>query len=367
MYRKRAAAIMAAALTLSGCDNVGDEADAAGASTLAAIPVETRWLIPPDPNQEPPFSAPLAMAVDEERGRLLILEAQPPELRVYTVDGHLDVTLGREGGGPGEYTHPFDVAVNKRGVAAVLSMTGRVTYWSPEEQLLGTAEAGGAGMATDIMAALGDTFYVKVELFPPDDVAEFRVVTLDSVLPEPRFSDEGVTGTERPGQIDRNHSYAVAASPEGGLLLSPPGPDYLILRFAPEGHSQQPIRRTEIGPLERSPEEIETIEERIRKRFAELGAEIPPDFEVSGSRSHIRRLAIAPDSTIWAHTLRGADSASIIDVFDKLGTFRASYRLDILASRIAVGSERLYALAAGDLGVVGVAVAERPDRGPQNR
>ena len=362
MFRTSAAAVLAAALTLNGCDGEGAGAGAVGEDTPVAITVQTRWVIPPDPDQEPPLSAPLALAVDEGRERLLILEAQPPELRIYGLDGQLEATLGREGGGPGEYTHPFDISVNARGVVAVLSMGGRVTYWSPEGNLLGTVEAGGAGLSTDILAARGDTFYVKVERFPPDDVAEFRVATLDSVLPEPRYSDEGVPGTESPGSTMRKHAYAVAATPAGGLLLSPPGPDYLILRFGPEGDTQPAIRRTEIGPLRRSPEDIEVIEERIRKRFAELGGNLPADFEVSASRSHIARLSIAPDSTIWALTLRGADSVAIIDAFDKRGGYTATYKLDIVASEIAVDSERLYALAVGDLGVAGVAVADRPDR-----
>jgi hypothetical protein len=362
ILRVSAAAVVAAALTVSACEEGTSRAVSTVGGKDTAVLVQTRWLIPPDPNLEPPISAPLDIAVDQERGRLFILESLPPELRVYGLDGQIKATLGREGGGPGEYMHAIAVSVNALGVAAVLNMGGRVTYWSPDGRLLGTAEVGGGGLSTEILAARADSFYVKIELYPPDDVAEFRVATLDSVLPNARYNDEDVPGTESPGSPARNHSYALAATPDGEILVSPRGPVYMILRIGPDGKIAQTIRRPEIGPLRRSSEEIEAIEKRIRKRFAELGATPPPDLSVPELRSHIARLTVAADSTIWALTWRGADSVSIIDVFDKQGSYTASYRLDILASEIAVDSERLYVLAAGDLDVAGVAVADRPDR-----
>ena len=353
---------MAAALAGSACEEGTPRAVSTVGDKVAAVPVQTRWLIPPDPNLEPPISAPLDIAVDEERGRLLILEGLPPELRVYGLDGQIKATLGREGRGPGEYMSPFAISVNAQGVAAVLNMGGRVTYWSPDGILLGTAETGGVGLSTEILPARADSFYVKIDRFPPNDVAEFHVATLDSVLPNVRYNDKDVPGTESPGSPVRNHSYALAATPGGELLLSPPGPVYMILRIGPDGEIAQTIRRPEIGPLRRGAEEIEAIKERILKRFAELGATPPPDLRVPELRSHIARLTVAADSTIWALTWRGADSVSIIDTFDKNGSYTASYRLDILAREIAVDSERLYVLALGDMDVAGVAVADRPDR-----
>ena len=77
-------------------------------------------------------------------------------------------------------------------------------------------------------------------------------------------------------------------------------------------------------------------------------------------RSHIARLAVAPDSTIWALTQRGAEGVSIIDAFEKDGSYTATYLLDLRVSDLAVGAERLYLVAISDLDVPGVAVVARP-------
>ena len=353
-----AAAVLVAALTAAGCAERAEDT-ALLSSEVGAL--ESRWLIPPDPELDPPLAAPLAIAVDEERGRLLLLEAQPPALRVYGLGGRFRTTLGGEGGGPGEYRHPIDMAVGPEGIAAVLSMSGRVTYWGADDELLGTVAAGGAGLATRVLAARADSFYVKIDRFPPDDVAEFRVSTPEAVLPGARYSDAAVPGTESPGSSTRNHSYAVASTPGGEFLLSPPGPDYMILRVGPDGELRETIRRPELGPLHRSAEEIETIEARIRERFSELGARAPQDLRVPTLRSHIARLAVAPDSTIWALTRRGAEGVSIIDAFEKDGSYTATYLLDLRVSDLAVGAERLYLVAISDLDVPGVAVVARPD------
>lgn len=355
------AAGLAATLALPGC-GVGDEEETGLAASEQPAALQTRWLVPPDPALAPPLAAPLAVAVDDERGRLLLLEARPPELRVYGLDGEFRRSLGRSGGGPGEYRRPIDMTVSRRGVAAVLEMSGRVTYWGAGDELMGSVEAGGPGLATEVLPARADSFYVKVERFPPDDIAEFRVVTPDTVLPGSRYRDEELPGTEAaPGSTIRNHSYAVASTPQGDLLLSPPGPDYLIVRIGPGGKVRQIIRRPEIVPLRRSPEEIEAIRERIRQNFAKLGAMAPADLKVPALRSHIGRLAVAPDSTIWALTQRGGDSVAVIDRFEPGGAYAATYTVDLVVSDLAVSRESIYLIVISDDDVPGVAVAARPD------
>jgi hypothetical protein len=87
-----------------------------------AAHLEARWLVPPDHYGDPPLAAPIALAVDEDLGRLYVLETQPPELRVYDVSsGSYVGALGREGDGPGEYRRPIALAVEPGGLVAVLS------------------------------------------------------------------------------------------------------------------------------------------------------------------------------------------------------------------------------------------------------
>jgi hypothetical protein len=324
--------------------------------------LESRWLIPPDPVLAPPLASPVEIAVDESGGRLLVMELQPPELRAYHMeDGRLLEVLGREGDGPGEYRHPIALAINGDGRAAVLSVSGRVTFWNRDGGLAGTVVAG-AGLASDVMAARGDTFYVKSDLFPPDDVSEFRAVVLDTVLADPLYRDFGLVGTDEPGRRLRNHGYAVAATADGDLLLSPPGADFVILRVGPDGRVRQTIRRPEIPPLRRSKEEVEAIRQRIRRGFAAAGRAAPVNVPVTEHRSHVARLATAPDGSIWALTQRGDSTASILDVFTTDGRFAGSYKIGLRVTDVAVTSESLFLLARAELDLPAVAVASRPTR-----
>jgi hypothetical protein len=298
-----------------------------------AAHLEARWLVPPDHYGDPPLAAPIALAVDEDLGRLYVLETQPPELRVYDVSsGSYVGALGREGDGPGEYRRPIALAVEPGGLVAVLSMSGRVTFWRGDGRLAGTVRAGG-GLATDIVAARADSFYVKSDLFPPDDVAEFRIVAVDTVLDRPLFRDLDVPGTEEPGRPYRNHSYAVAATSSGDLLLAPPGPDYTILRVGGRGEVIQVVSRPEVGPT-----------------------------PVPKYRAHIARLATAPDASIWALTQRGDSSTAIIDWFDGDGEFSGSFAVGLRASELAVSTGGIYLLARSTFDVPGIAVARRPGR-----
>lgn len=324
--------------------------------------LEGRWLVPPDPAGDPPLAAPLALAVDEELGRLYVLETQPPELRIYdlTSGGYVGA-LGREGDGPGEYRRPIALAVGAGGLAAVLTLNGRVTLWRSDGGLAGTVRTG-PGLATDIVAARADSFYVKADLFPPADVAEFRIVVGGTVLRRPLFRDSEVPGTEEPGRPYRNHSYAVAATAQGDLLLAPPGPDYAILRIDGGGEVTQVISRPEVAPLARSEEEIEAIRERVRRAFAAMGRAAPSSTPVPKYRAHVARLAVAPDASVWALTQRGDGSVAIIDCFDSAGEFSGSFVIELRASELAVSTAAIYMLARSAFDVPGVAVARRPVR-----
>jgi len=360
-----AAGLLAATLPAFGCGDPVDEASIPAATRNAAADRPTqglpsRWLIPPQPSLEPPLAAPVAIDVDIARGRLYLLELQPPEVRVYDLaDGSLVEELGGEGDGPGEYRFPVDLAVNSSGTAAVLLMNGRVVYWRPDGTLAGEVRVG-TGLATDLLAAVGDTFYVKSDLFPPHDESEFRIVTPDTALAKARFSDDGIASLEEPASLTKNHSYAVAGTPTGDVLLSPLGPDYLIHRMGPDGELRQTISRPEVQPLVRSEDEAEAVREKVRRGFAAAGRGVPGSLRVPLYRPHISRLAASPDGSIWALTGRGDDSTAIIDHFTPDGEFASSYSVALNVGDLAVGERSIYLLARGALDVAGVAVVPRP-------
>ena len=175
----------------------------------------------------------------------------------------------------------------------------------------------------------------------------------------PLFRDWDVPGTEEAGRPYKNHTYAAAATPSGELLLAAPGPEYLILRVDRSGDVSQVIRRPEIEPLRRSEAEIEALRERVKKAFAALGREPPASLRVPMYRTHVSRLTVAPDASIWALTQRGDSSAAIIDRFDAGGRFSASYTVELRVSELSVSSDAVFFLARSALDVPGIGLAAR--------
>ncbi len=355
-----AVAVAAATLIFTACGQSGANRALRAPETSehwARAPrrLEYRWLVRPAANQEPPFAAPIAIA---GRGRsLYVLELIPAEVRVYDrSNGAFRGRLGGPGDGPGEYRYPTSLAVNESGVVAVFSMSGRLTLWVD-----GVARAlqVGRGMGSSVAASAGDAFIVKTDVFPPDDVAEFRRSGPEFVDVDPFYTDDGLAGIEMPGGGVRNHAYAVTATLDGELLLSPPGPAYRILRIGRDGEVRQAIERPELEPLRLSAADREAVRREVRRGFAGAGRRAPDNFKVPEYRAHISRLVTAVDGTIWALTQRGSASVAILDVFAADGHYQGSLEVGLAVSDLVVFGDAIYFLAKSELDLAGIAVVYR--------
>lgn len=318
------------------------------------------WLIRPDIAQEPPLAVPVALAVDEARGRVFLLELKPSEVRVYSAfDGGFLARLGQEGRGPAEFRAPMSMAVNGNGELAVVAIDGKTTFWSSDGVYRGSGRVGG-GLATRIVIAMADSFMVKVDRLPPADVSEFHVVAFGASSSGIRFNDADVSGLETGAAATRNHAYAVAGNEQGELLLAPPGPTYRILRISPRGKAVQEILRPEVPPLVRTEGEIAALRSKIRRSFDAVGRGGPKALKIPPYRSHIAALAVASDGEIWAVTKRGNEEVSIIDRFDARGRFLSSYEVELRIIDLAVSDRSLYLLGVNRQELPGVATARRP-------
>lgn len=363
------AASVATTLLLPGCRDEQSRArpglDQSDVPADAAADVRTLlvdWVIRPDPDGVEALAAPMEIEVHERLGRLYVLETQPPELRVYdSSGGALVAVVGRSGDGPGEFRFPISLAVSAEGTAAVLSTRGRVSFWNEALDLTGTVVVP-AGLATDVVASGADRFYVKTDLFPPLDVSRFFVVTPDSAQRSPTFEDGDLADAVGPESAVRNHNYAVAATASGTLLLGLPGPEYAILQIDRTGQRLPAIRRRDVMPIVRGSPEVKALVGRIRRGIARAGGTPPATLEVPRYRSHVARLAVGPDGSIWALTGRGGEGRSVIDEFSADGAFVGSHRVDLQISDLAVTSRNLYLLVRDTLDLPGVAHAVRPER-----
>lgn len=79
------------------------------------------------------FENPTSLAVDSERGRLIVADSKRHEVRVYGTDGKFLFSFGKRGVGDGEFNFPTNVAVDRQGHIYVTdSMNFRVQIFASD-------------------------------------------------------------------------------------------------------------------------------------------------------------------------------------------------------------------------------------------
>jgi DNA-binding beta-propeller fold protein YncE len=66
------------------------------------------------------FISPAGIAVDEEKGRVLVVDSKRHAVAVYSRDGEELFVIGKRGIGPGEFNFPYDVALGPGGMIVVM-------------------------------------------------------------------------------------------------------------------------------------------------------------------------------------------------------------------------------------------------------
>lgn len=81
----------------------------------------------------------------DARGRLYILDADDYRVAVFDSTGSLIRTVGRQGGGPGEFQRPYAVAIDSAGVLAVADGgKGTLVRFASDGSVLSERRLGGA-------------------------------------------------------------------------------------------------------------------------------------------------------------------------------------------------------------------------------
>jgi DNA-binding beta-propeller fold protein YncE len=79
------------------------------------------------------FISPGGIAVDENNGRVYVVDAKRHNVGVYTLEGEFIYEIGKRGGKSGKFNFPYDVAVDNEGRIYVLdSGNFRVQIFDPE-------------------------------------------------------------------------------------------------------------------------------------------------------------------------------------------------------------------------------------------
>jgi hypothetical protein len=312
------------------------------------------------------FGRLLAVARDGH-GRVFVTDGQAREVRVFDPEGVFLRTIGRTGGGPGEYTRPDALGIAPGGELVVRDQQGgRFLVYSPEGDHLRSWPMGGAFSTTALFYIDADGHVLNPDIRRGVQAGNPGVGTLvryDVGTGEPLDTLPMPTaGTEPPqlesevrsnGNVMRFRS-AVPFHPAGvwsmtadGAVLLGPGDPYVVDRMEPDGTVLRIERRVDPVPVQ--PAEAGWSRENVARGFRSqdpswrwVGPDIPdvkPAYQWIGA---------GVDGTIWVlrHTpgVQGENPAwspeseadvprmrwvepPVADVFDARGRYLGPVRL----------------------------------------
>ena len=191
------AAGLTGGLLLAACGGTGDPAasatvvrDSVGDTLVVRTVAGSSWggregsLVPEvtigvlDGPEELIFGSIRGLAVASD-GTIYVMDAQVPAVRVFEADGTYRATLGRDGGGPGEFGRPDGgMAVLSDGRLAVRDPgNARLQIFAADGTALDTwpVIAGGFSTSTRMARTLGDTLWTPVLMDRDVDVSEWRM------------------------------------------------------------------------------------------------------------------------------------------------------------------------------------------------
>lgn len=312
-----------AGITLA--ENVGPD------RPFPATPVRLATLQAPDSALT---AMPWGVAADPSTGRIFVADGTSERVVVFAADGGFVRTIGRAGGGPGEFRHPTAVALDESGALAVWdARRGIISRWSAEGDLLNEQRAPvsywGPGFSIRRNGVLAVTQSTNgderrqslVEATAGSDPAELFAVTRELVrmdlpnmnMPAPRIFAPDLIWTTA-----------------GDTVLVLNGPDYRIEGYA-EGRRVSSIRR-DIAPI---PVTGEMAAARVAAgpyqgfmRTAGLTVDqIVAAVGYEDVTSPVEWLSVDPSGRLWVSRGSGGPIPDRVDILDSdgryLGTFDA--------------------------------------------
>jgi hypothetical protein len=326
-----------------------------------------------------------ALAVDDS-GRIFVLDNQARELRVFGPAGEHLRTIGRQGGGPGEFGNPVGLAIHPgEGTIWVVDPgNGRYTVFGPDGELVEThprligyfAWPFPGGFTQD-----GEFFDVVpqglVRLTPPaepadtvpvpeDDTPRVRIARADGVMMMSmvppfgprlhwRFDPGGYLWTAVSDRLHFSQTPLWNAS-------SPSGDRDASLDRGDQGPPGEPVRivRRPHHPTPASRWEADSIREELDANIARSGVgsdiQIEGDMSVPAQKPAFQTFLVDDGGHLWVEPSRPADDPRRRFLnFAPDGGYLGPVEVNrgLAASQVlpVFRSDDLYAVVADDLGV----------------
>lgn len=310
-------------------------------------------------------------------GRIYVLEGQSQELRVFDRNGLHVRTIGRQGGGPGEFNQPIGLAWAPDGTLWVVD---------PQNNRISVVDTSGAFVAAH--HALGGFVYMpwpggfdtagRFYNYAPDLTSgsfQMLLVRYDSTLaPIDSLRPPRYTGPENYFELVRERGRMRTGVPftpgvewrltgQGDFWFALTGP-YELVRLSAGGDT---LRKVTV-PFDPVPVTSEDVDSAIAglEWFTSQGGKVDRS-RIPGVKPALSGLIVADDGTLWIEIVTRdiADQGHVFDVFDPegryLGDVRLPFRLRMYPPPIVRG-DRLYGVTEDELEVPFVVRAriERP-------
>ncbi len=300
--------------------------------------------------------------VADDEGRILVLDSQAREIRIFDADGAHLRTVGRQGGGPGEFAnanglaiHPEDGSVwvvdPGNGRYSVFESNGdfRTTHPRPigyfaipwpggfdHDGHLHDVVPGGLVRLDDEGVAV-DTIAL-----PEDDTPRIRVTAGDG---------SGIM-TMSPPFGPRMHWYF---DPRGMVWTAVSDAYHFTARDA-DGEVRRVVRRPH-DPVPVSRAEGDSVVQAMRQQiaqFSERSPQVEGNMNPPSHRPAFSTFVVDDQGRLWVEPSRAPDAPRELHVFDPEGRFLGPVAVDpglrISYPRIHFRGDHLYAVVTDDLG-----------------
>lgn len=302
-------------------------------------------------------------------GRIYVLDAGNHRVRVFDASGDHIRSIGREGGGPGEFRFPGSLTVDAWGSITVYDFgqrawirfdsSGAFLDQSPEPRAVtGPVHATSGGRVFAARHRDADTGEVDLAIYRavPGDTTEMLRVS----LPEPRsimYQSCGVALSLPPF-----FAGSPAWDARAGRFVVAESPYYSARVFDAS---------TEVRRVRRAIEPQEGTRERALRELGEgedwqIGGRpctVPPE-EVIEQRGVAERIpliddvALAPDGWLWVRRQVVGEEAGPVDVFDETGEYVGTLSSDMPWPLDFAANDRFLALETNEFDVQRVVVYE---------
>jgi hypothetical protein len=337
---------------------------------VRTVQLEELWQAGGEDDEEIFFGVINKVLVDDAND-IYLLDQQLSEIMVFSADGELIKTLGREGEGPGEFRRPADMAFMPDGtIGVVQTFPGKVIKlgldgtpagtWQPTRDaaeggffaMVNLRPAGSNLVASGIDIAVDQAAgevrrHSFLSSFDPAGKLLVEYVARDVTM---SFQDIKFKEMELMDFIWRRMDVA----PDGRVVVAIPRYGYQITVFAPDGTVERVIERA-YESWDRD-EEITELWTSILETTASTQAPPGTPVEIEDREPDVEFLRVTTDGAIWVLTSRAIyahtdEGFTTYDVFDPNGHFVEQVRFlcegDPRDDMLFFGSDDLVFLVEG--------------------